>query len=151
MRLTTKGRYAVTAMLDLALHYDQGAVTLAEIAKRQGISLSYLEQLFARLRRNGLVDSVRGPGGGYNLAHDPAKISVADIIVTINENIDARRCGGKANCHGDERCLTHELWEELSDRIHSFLKSISLADLVNQPQVQEVALRQDVRFQSANA
>ncbi|MCG6975161.1 MAG: Fe-S cluster assembly transcriptional regulator IscR [Acidiferrobacterales bacterium] len=151
MRLTTKGRYAVTAMLDLALHYDQGAVTLAEIAKRQGISLSYLEQLFARLRRNGLVDSVRGPGGGYNLAHDPAKISVADIIVAINENIDARRCGGKANCHGDERCLTHELWEELSDRIHSFLKSISLADLVNQPQVQEVALRQDVRFQSANA
>jgi len=151
MRLTTKGRYAVTAMLDLALHYDQGAVTLAEIAKRQGISLSYLEQLFARLRRNGLVDSVRGPGGGYNLAHDPAKISVADIVVAINENIDARRCGGKANCHGDERCLTHELWEELSDRIHSFLQSISLADLVNQPQVQEVALRQEVRFQTASA
>ena len=151
MRLTTKGRYAVTAMLDLALHYDQGAVTLAEIAKRQGISLSYLEQLFARLRRNGLVDSVRGPGGGYNLAHDPAKISVADIVVAINENIDARRCGGKANCHGDERCLTHELWEELSDRIHSFLNSISLADLVNQPNVREVAFRQDVRFQSANA
>jgi Rrf2 family iron-sulfur cluster assembly transcriptional regulator len=151
MRLTTKGRYAVTAMLDLALHYDQGAVTLAEIAKRQGISLSYLEQLFARLRRNGLVDSVRGPGGGYNLAHDPAKISVADIVVAINENIDARRCGGKANCHGDERCLTHELWEELSDRIHGFLRSISLADLVNQPNVQEVALRQDVRFQSAGA
>jgi Rrf2 family iron-sulfur cluster assembly transcriptional regulator len=149
MRLTTKGRYAVTAMLDLALHYDQGAVTLAEIAKRQGISLSYLEQLFARLRRNGLVDSVRGPGGGYNLAHDPSKISVADIVVAINENIDARRCGGKANCHGDERCLTHELWEELSERIHSFLRSISLADLVNQPNVQEVALRQDVRFQSA--
>ncbi|KPK10654.1 MAG: hypothetical protein AMJ68_08530 [Acidithiobacillales bacterium SG8_45] len=151
MRLTTKGRYAVTAMLDLALHYDQGAVTLAEIAKRQGISLSYLEQLFARLRRNGLVDSVRGPGGGYNLAHDPAKISVADIVVAINENIDARRCGGKANCHGDERCLTHELWEELSDRIHSFLNSISLADLVNQPNVREVAFRQDARFQSANA
>ena len=150
MRLTTKGRYAVTAMLDLALHYDQGAVTLAEIAKRQGISLSYLEQLFARLRRNGLVDSVRGPGGGYNLAHDPSKISVADIVVAINENIDARRCGGKSNCHGDERCLTHELWEELSERIHSFLRSISLADLVNQPNVQEVALRQDVRFQSAS-
>jgi Rrf2 family iron-sulfur cluster assembly transcriptional regulator len=151
MRLTTKGRYAVTAMLDLALHYDQGAVTLAEIAKRQGISLSYLEQLFARLRRNGLVDSVRGPGGGYNLAHDPAKISVADIVVAINENIDARRCGGKANCNGDERCLTHELWEELSDRIHGFLNGISLADLVNQPKVQEVALRQDARFQTATA
>ncbi len=151
MRLTTKGRYAVTAMLDLALHYDQGAVTLAEIAKRQGISLSYLEQLFARLRRNGLVDSVRGPGGGYNLAHDPAKISVADIVVAINENIDARRCGGKANCNGDERCLTHELWEELSDRIHSFLNGISLADLVDQPNVQEVALRQDTRFQTSPA
>lgn len=148
MRLTTKGRYAVTAMLDLALHYDQGAVTLAEIARRQGISLSYLEQLFARLRRNGLVDSVRGPGGGYNLANDPADTAVADIIVAINENIDARRCGGKVNCDGDERCLTHELWEQLSDRIYSFLKGISLADLVNKPDVQEVALRQMTRMQA---
>lgn len=148
MRLTTKGRYAVTAMLDLALHYDQGAVTLAEIARRQGISLSYLEQLFARLRRNGLVDSVRGPGGGYNLANDPADTAVADIIVAINENIDARRCGGKVNCNGDERCLTHELWEQLSDRIYSFLKGISLADLVNKPDVQEVALRQMTRMQA---
>ncbi|MEE8481895.1 MAG: Fe-S cluster assembly transcription factor [Acidiferrobacterales bacterium] len=148
MRLTTKGRYAVTAMLDLALHYDQGAVTLAEIARRQGISLSYLEQLFARLRRNGLVDSVRGPGGGYNLANDPADTAVADIIVAINENIDARRCGGKVNCNGDERCLTHELWEQLSDRIYSFLKGISLADLVNKPDVQEVALRQMTRMQT---
>lgn len=151
MRLTTKGRYAVTAMLDLALHFDQGAVTLAEIARRQGISLSYLEQLFARLRRNGLVDSVRGPGGGYNLASDPAKIAVADIIVAINENIDVRRCGGKANCDGDERCLTHELWEELSNRIYDFLKGISLADLVNKPNVQEVATRQLTRAQVVNA
>ncbi|MFV1996913.1 MAG: Fe-S cluster assembly transcriptional regulator IscR [Acidiferrobacterales bacterium] len=150
MRLTTKGRYAVTAMLDLALHYDQGAVTLAEIARRQGISLSYLEQLFARLRRNGLVDSVRGPGGGYNLASEPEKIAVADIIIAINENIDARRCGGKSNCDGDERCLTHELWEELSDRIYGFLKGISLADLVNKPDVQEVAARQISRIQAAS-
>lgn len=148
MRLTTKGRYAVTAMLDLALHFDQGAVTLAEIARRQGISLSYLEQLFARLRRSGLVDSVRGPGGGYNLANSPEDTTVADIIVAINENIDARRCGGKVNCNGDERCLTHELWEQLSDRIYSFLKGISLADLVNKPDVQEVALRQMTRMQA---
>jgi Rrf2 family iron-sulfur cluster assembly transcriptional regulator len=146
MRLTTKGRYAVTAMLDLALHFDQGAVTLAEIARRQGISLSYLEQLFAKLRRAGLVDSVRGPGGGYNLAQNPSKIAVAEIIVAINENIDARRCGGNANCNGDERCLTHQLWEDLSDRIYDFLQGITLGDLVNQPNVQEVAARQDGRI-----
>ncbi len=145
MKLTTKGRYAVTAMLDLALHYEKGAVTLADIARRQGISLSYLEQLFAKLRRNGLVDSVRGPGGGYNLAMDPSKISVAEIIIAINENIDARRCGGEKNCHGDQECLTHQLWEDLSDRIHDFLAGISLADLVNRPRVQEVASRQEGR------
>jgi Rrf2 family iron-sulfur cluster assembly transcriptional regulator len=148
MKLTTKGRYAVTAMLDLALHYDQGAVTLADIAKRQGISLSYLEQLFAKLRRNGLVDSVRGPGGGYNLASDPAEISVADIVIAINENIDARRCAGKANCDGDDRCLTHELWESLSDRISDFLSGISLADLVSNSDVQAVAMRQHERMQA---
>jgi Rrf2 family iron-sulfur cluster assembly transcriptional regulator len=146
MRLTTKGRYAVTAMLDLALHYDQGAVTLAEIARRQNISLSYLEQLFARLRRAGLVDSVRGPGGGYNLARDPAQISIAEVIVAINENIDARRCGGQANCNGDERCLTHQLWEDLSDRIYDFLAGINLGTLVTQPEVREVAARQDGRI-----
>jgi Rrf2 family iron-sulfur cluster assembly transcriptional regulator len=148
MKLTTQGRYAVTAMLDLALHYDQGAVTLADIAKRQGISLSYLEQLFAKLRRNGLVDSVRGPGGGYNLASDPAEISVADIVIAINENIDARRCAGKANCDGDDRCLTHELWESLSDRISDFLSGISLADLVSNSDVQAVAMRQHERMQA---
>ncbi|OGI45532.1 MAG: Fe-S cluster assembly transcriptional regulator IscR [Candidatus Muproteobacteria bacterium RBG_16_65_34] len=141
MKLTTKGRYAVTAMLDLALHYDKGAITLADIARRQGISLSYLEQLFAKLRRSGLVDSVRGPGGGYNLATEPAKISVAEIIVAINENIDATRCGGEKNCHGDEACLTHQLWEDLSVRIYEFLSGISLADLVSKPHVQEVASR----------
>lgn len=143
MKLTTKGRYAVTAMLDLALHYDQGAVTLSDIAKRQGISLSYLEQLFAKLRRNGLVESVRGPGGGYNLAKDPDAINIAEIVVAINENIDARRCGGQGNCAPDGKCLTHELWEALSDRIYTFLQGITLANLVTQPNVQEVASRQD--------
>jgi Rrf2 family iron-sulfur cluster assembly transcriptional regulator len=142
MKLTTKGRYAVTAMLDLALHYDKGAVTLADIARRQGISLSYLEQLFAKLRRSGLVDSVRGPGGGYNLALAPSKITVADVVVAINENIDATRCGGEKNCHGDQTCLTHQLWEDLSKRIYEFLSDITLADLVSKPQVQQVALRQ---------
>jgi len=147
MKLTTKGRYAVTAMLDLALRYDKGAVTLADIAKRQGISLSYLEQLFAKLRRSGLVDSVRGPGGGYTLAMEPAKISVAEIIVAINENIDATRCGGEKNCHGDETCLTHQLWEDLSTRIYEFLNGITLGDLVTKPHVQEVASRQEGRMQ----
>jgi Rrf2 family iron-sulfur cluster assembly transcriptional regulator len=149
MKLTTKGRYAVTAMLDLALHYEQGAVTLSDIARRQGISLSYLEQLFARLRRNGLVDSVRGPGGGYNLAMPPSNISVAKIVIAINENIDATRCGGEKNCDGEERCLTHNLWEDLSHRIHEFLDGITLADLVNKPTVQEVARRQSDRDRMA--
>lgn len=149
MKLTTKGRYAVTAMLDLALRYGKGAVTLADIAKRQGISLSYLEQLFAKLRRTGLVDSVRGPGGGYTLAMEPNKISVAEIIVAINENIDATRCGGEKNCHGDEACLTHQLWEDLSMRIHEFLNGITLGDLVTKPHVQEVASRQEGRMQAA--
>jgi Rrf2 family iron-sulfur cluster assembly transcriptional regulator len=149
MRLTTKGRYAVTAMLDLAIHYDQGAVTLAQIAARQGISLSYLEQLFARLRRQGLVESTRGPGGGYTLAAPPDQISVAEIVVAINEQIDATRCGGDRNCSGDDRCLTHFLWEDLSERIHEFLSGITLAELVSRPNVQEVALRQQARAHSA--
>jgi len=148
MKLTTKGRYAVTAMLDLALRYDKGAVTLADIARRQGISLSYLEQLFAKLRRSGLVDSVRGPGGGYNLALHPSKISVAEIVVAINENIDATRCAGEKNCHGDDTCLTHQLWEDLSTQIYNFLNGISLADLVARPHVQEVASRQEGRVQA---
>jgi Rrf2 family iron-sulfur cluster assembly transcriptional regulator len=147
MKLTTKGRYAVTAMLDLALRYDKGAITLADIARRQGISLSYLEQLFAKLRRSGLVDSVRGPGGGYNLALHPSKISVAEIIVAINENIDATRCGGEKNCHGDDTCLTHQLWEDLSQQIYQFLSGITLANLVSRPHVQEVASRQEGRTQ----
>ncbi|BAU48133.1 transcriptional regulator [Sulfurifustis variabilis] len=148
MKLTTKGRYAVTAMLDLALHYEKGTVTLADIARRQGISLSYLEQLFAKLRRCGLVDSVRGPGGGYNLAAHPSKITVAQIVAAINENIDATRCGGERNCQGDEACLTHQLWEELSTRIYEFLNGITLAELVTRPHVQEVASRQEGRMRA---
>ncbi|MFL6622449.1 MAG: Fe-S cluster assembly transcriptional regulator IscR [Sulfurifustaceae bacterium] len=146
MKLTTKGRYAVTAMLDLALHFGKGSVTLADIARRQGISLSYLEQLFAKLRRAHLVDSVRGPGGGYNLARNPGQISVAEIILAINENIDATRCGGERNCQGDEPCLTHQLWEDLSQRIYDFLKNITLADLVERPHVRQVAARQEARI-----
>lgn len=142
MRLTTKGRYAVTAMLDLAIHYDKGAVTLSDIAGRQGISLSYLEQLFARLRRQGLVKSTRGPGGGYRLASEPSDIRVAEIVSAINEQVDATRCGGDKNCAKDSRCLTHYLWEDLSERIHDFLNGITLGDLVDQPGVQEVACRQ---------
>ena len=142
MKLTTKGRYAVTAMLDLALHHGHPVVSLADIARRQGISLSYLEQLFATLRRGGLVESIRGPGGGYQLAESPECISVARIVVAINENIDATRCGGNENCHGDGRCLTHQLWQDLSDRIYEFLSDVTLADLIRRPGVQEVALRQ---------
>lgn len=145
MKLTTKGRYAVTAMLDLALHHNQGAVSLADIAERQGISLSYLEQLFARLRRNGLVDSTRGPGGGYVLAVAPHEISVAGIISAIDENMDATRCGGEQNCHGDEPCLTHQLWHELSERIQGFLSEMTLADLAKWPAVLAVASRQNRR------
>ena len=149
MRLTTKGRYAVTAMLDLAIHYEKGAVTLSDIAGRQGISLSYLEQLFARLRRKGLVKSTRGPGGGYQLATEPQNIPVAEIVSAINENVDATRCGGGKNCDKDSRCLTHYLWEDLSTRIHEFLNQITLGDLVNQPNVQEVACRQEEISRSA--
>ncbi|MHB1528793.1 MAG: Rrf2 family transcriptional regulator [Acidiferrobacteraceae bacterium] len=142
MKLTTKGRYAVTAMLDLALHRREQVVSLSDIAVRQDISLSYLEQLFARLRRSGLVDSVRGPGGGYQLALPPEEISIAEIIIAIDENIDATRCHGEENCHGDERCLTHQLWQELSERIYTFLDETTLGDLISRPAVQEVALRQ---------
>ncbi|MHB1514528.1 MAG: Rrf2 family transcriptional regulator [Acidiferrobacteraceae bacterium] len=142
MKLTTKGRYAVTAMLDLALHRREQVVSLSDIAARQDISLAYLEQLFARLRRSGLVESVRGPGGGYQLSLPPAEISVAEIIIAIDENIDATRCHGEENCHGDERCLTHQLWQELSERIYAFLDETTLGDLISRPAVQEVALRQ---------
>ena len=135
MRLTTKGRYAVTAMLDLALHDSKAPINLADISSRQGISLSYLEQLFSRLRKQGLVSSARGPGGGYRLGRTSSQISVADVISAVDETVDATRCGGSRNCHGEERCLTHDLWEELSDQISDFLDSISLHDLVQRKSV----------------
>ena len=130
MRLTTKGRFAVTAMIDLAMHHGGGPVTLAEISGRQKISLSYLEQLFGKLRRHRLVESVRGPGGGYNLAKDMSTVTVADIILAVDEPIDATQCGGKENCHDDQKCLTHDLWAALNERIFSYLESVTLRHLV---------------------
>lgn len=148
MKLTTKGRYAVTAMLDLALHQDQGPINLADISERQGISLSYLEQLFARLRKHGLVASSRGPGGGYALGQTAAAISVSDVIRAVDESVDATRCGGQKNCQSDDRCLTHDLWEELSRQITGFLASVSLEDLVQRRAIRKVSERQDaIRIQ----
>ena len=130
MRLTTKGRFAVTAMLDLAMHETDKPVTLAGISERQGISLSYLEQLFSRLRRNGLVKSVRGPGGGYKLAKLKAEISVSQIIAAVDELIDATQCGGQENCRGEQRCMTHDLWASLNSKILEYLSGVTLSDLV---------------------
>lgn len=130
MRLTTKGRFAVTAMIDLGLRHQRGPVTLAGISERQKISLSYLEQLFGRLRRQGIVDSVRGPGGGYCLARPMEEITVAAIIRAVDEPIDATQCGGLGNCHDDEPCMTHELWTGLTDHIYSYLESVNLGQLV---------------------
>lgn len=145
MRLTTKGRYAVTAMLDLAIHHEDGPVALADIARRQGISLSYLEQLFAQLRKNSLVMSTRGPGGGYRLGRDGKHIAVVDVITAVDESVDATRCQGKENCQGEERCLTHDLWRDLSRQIREFLSGIDLAQLVERQRVREVAARQEER------
>lgn len=132
MRLTTKGRFAVTAMIDLGLRQSAGPVTLAAISQRQQISLSYLEQLFGKLRRNSLVESTRGPGGGYTLARAPADITVAEIITSVDEPIDATHCGGKENCLGDgNRCMTHELWTALNVKMVEFLNSVSLQKLVD--------------------
>jgi len=132
MRLTTKGRFAVTAMLDLALHGGKRPVTLAGISQRQSISLSYLEQLFGKLRRHTLVESVRGPGGGYTLARELAKVSVADIITAVDEPLDATQCGGKENCKDEQRCMTHDLWATLNDKMYEYLDSVKLSDLVAQ-------------------
>ena len=145
MRLTTKGRYAVTAMLDLAIHADREPVTLSDISLRQDISLSYLEQLFARLRRSELVQSVRGPGGGYRLGRDTHQIAIVDIIDAVDESVDATRCQGQGNCQQGETCLTHHLWEDLSQQIHEFLKSISLADLMARHDVRQISSSQDER------
>lgn len=132
MRLTTKGRFAVTAMVDLASRQGNGPVTLAGIAERQKISLSYLEQLFGKLRRHALISSVRGPGGGYRLAQDMNNISVADIIIAVDEPLDATQCGGKENCRDHDRCLTHELWTNLNRHMYAYLDSVSLGNLVKQ-------------------
>lgn len=131
MRLTTKGRFAVTAMLDIALYEADKPVTLAGISERQSISLSYLEQLFSRLRKQGLVSSVRGPGGGYRIAKAHSDISVSDIITAVDEQIDATQCGGSENCHDDGRCMTHELWASLNNKILEYLSGVSLADMVS--------------------
>lgn len=154
MHLTTKARYAVTALLDLALHEGEQAkpVSLVDISKRQGISLSYLEQLFSRLRRGGLVVSSRGPGGGYRLGRPAESISVATVADAMSENIDATRCQGRGDCQQGETCLTHYLWMDLSSHIHNFLDRISLVDLAARKDVLGVAMRQaDREGQSANA
>ncbi len=143
MKLTTKGRYAVTAMLDLALHYGDGPITLADIAQRQGISLSYLEQLFSRLRKRSLVASVRGPGGGYSLGKEAGEIFVGEVISAVDENMDTTRCHGAHNCQNNERCLTHDLWSDLSNQIYNYLNNISLQDLMDRKAVREVAERQE--------
>lgn len=152
MRLTTKGRFAVTAMIDLALHDGSGPVTLAEISARQKISLSYLEQLFGKLRRHQLVESVRGPGGGYCLAKKTADMSVADIILAVDEPIDATQCGGKENCRDEQKCLTHDLWATLNERIFDYLGSVTLRQLVENQKAKEAGVAQvhDMREISAN-
>jgi len=142
MRLSTKGRYAVTAMLDLAIHHAEGPVTLAGISENQGISLSYLEQLFARLKKHGLVEGLRGPGSGYRLSRKPEDISVAEVITAIGEGIDATQCAGNENCQDGERCLTHELWTKLGNEIYDFLNGITLASFIQRDDVHEVIRRQ---------
>lgn len=153
MRMTTKGRFAVTAMLDLAMRNGQGPVTLAAISRRQGISLSYLEQLFGKLRRHMLVDSVRGPGGGYTLARSTDSVSVADIIIAVDEPLDATQCAGKENCQDDQRCMTHDLWTTLNEKMYEYLHSVNLAELVTQHNARmeqgEQSVMQDKRSEVA--
>ena len=153
MRLTTKGRFAVTAMIDVAMYGGKGPVTLAAVSERQRISLSYLEQLFGKLRRHELVESIRGPGGGYNLARPANALTVAEIIKAVDEPIDATQCGGKENCHDDRRCMTHELWAGLNEHIYSFLHSVTLEQLVRQQDKTEngaeVSVLKDLRVPSS--
>jgi len=146
MRLTTKGRFAVTAMIDLAMRHGNGPVTLAGISDRQQISLSYLEQLFGKLRRHGLVESVRGPGGGYNLAKPTERITVAEIILAVDEPLDATRCGGMANCQDEQRCMTHDLWTSLNERIYEYLTSVTLKDMVDKQKPSNVSTLEDRRI-----
>jgi Rrf2 family transcriptional regulator, iron-sulfur cluster assembly transcription factor len=143
MRLSTKGRYSVTAMLDLAIHDRAGPVTLADISQCQGISLSYLEQLFARLRKSGLVKGVRGPGGGYRLSRPATQISIGDIIRAVDESVDVTRCEGRGDCLNGEACLTHELWTELSHRLYQFLDGITLSQFVDRPGIPELSMQRD--------
>ncbi|HEY9017082.1 Rrf2 family transcriptional regulator [Thiomicrospira sp.] len=131
MKLTSKGRYAVTAMIDIALNQDSGPITLALISQRQEISLSYLEQLFAKLKKSGLVKSARGPGGGYRLSREASEISISDIIHAVDEKLDARKCEGRANCQNGSKCLSHELWDDLSCMIDGFLSGVTLHTLLN--------------------
>ena len=140
MRLTTKGRFAVTAMLDLALHGGDNPVTLAQISDRQKISLSYLEQLFGKLRRGELVDSVRGPGGGYHLARDASKVSIADIVRAVEEPLDSTQCGGRENCQENQRCMTHDLWEGLNSTVQGFLAGVTLSQLVERQRAKGVSV-----------
>ena len=146
MKLTSKGRYAVTAMLDLAFHTETGPVTLSEISKRQDISLYYLEQLFTRLRKQQLVRSTRGPGGGYSLNKPADQLTVAEIVAAVDETVDTRRCSGASNCHDGRQCLAHELWDDLSQQIFGFLEDISLQDLMEEASISDVAARQDKRM-----
>ena len=145
MRLTTKGRFAVTAMVDLALRQNRSPVTLAAISERQHISLSYLEQLFGKLRRAKLVTSVRGPGGGYNLANPIQAITVASIVTAVDEAMDATQCGGKENCHDEKRCMTHDLWATLNEKMYDYLSSVTLADLVAHQSGKQVSVIKDFR------
>ena len=145
MRLTTKGRFAVTAMIDVAMHGAGGPVTLSAVSERQKISLSYLEQLFGKLRRHGLVDSVRGPGGGYNLARPAESVSVADVILAVDEPIDATQCAGRENCLDDRRCMTHDLWATLNEKMYEYLSSVTLADLVAHQNGKPVSVIKDFR------
>ena len=142
MRLTTKGRFAVTAMVDLAMQPGNRPVTLAAISQRQKISLSYLEQLFGKLRRRMLVDSVRGPGGGYTLARNLDAVSVADIILAVDEPIDATQCGGKENCHDDQKCITHDLWANLNQHIFDYLGAVTLKQLVDEQKAKQNGVAQ---------
>ncbi len=145
MRLTTKGRFAVTAMIDLAMRDGNGPVALAGISERQKISLSYLEQLFGKLRRNELVESVRGPGGGYCMAKSSEAVSIADIIRAVDEPIDATQCGGRENCRDEERCMTHELWTNLNSRIFDYLSSVTLSQLVERQRAKAAGVLEDKR------
>ena len=146
MRLTTKGRYAVTAMLDLSINANDGPVSLNDISQRQDISLSYLEQLFSKLRKKKLVNSVRGPGGGYRLNRAESDIDMAEIIDAVSESLDTTKCQGSGDCQNGSICLTHHLWEDLSEQIYGYLSNISLADLVSKREISQISKSQNERY-----